>query len=97
MERRRQSAAPQHRKLAARLNKVKLAKELDPVADTKALVEIEQVCAAAQENVLAVIDGLGWFVASGGRAIRCRAAAQERAHFEEIDVYAHASECCGSR
>ncbi len=74
MERRRQAAAPQHGKLAARLDEVELAKELDAVADAEALVEIEQVYAAAQENVLAIIDDLGWLVASGGSAVRCRAA-----------------------
>src|SRR5260370_396462 len=56
------------------------------------LVEIEQVDAAAQQDVLAVVDGLG--IAD---FVRGRAAAQERAGFQDKDVVTGAAERDGSR
>ena len=57
MKRRRQPAAPQHGNSPARLDEVKLAIETDAVAHSQPLVEIQQVDAAAQQNVLAASPG----------------------------------------
>ena len=66
MKRRGQAAAAQDGEPAAGLEKVEFAIELDAVAHAQALVEIEQVDAAAQQDVLAVIDGLGDLVRDAG-------------------------------
>ena len=49
------------------------------LVDAQAAVEIQQIDAAAQQDVLAVVDGLRIDLVGG------RAAAQERARFEEFD------------
>ncbi len=53
--------------------------------DAGAAVEIDQVDAAAQENVLAVVDGFALLV--GVRhLVRGRPSAEEGTAFEQIDV-----------
>ena len=64
MERRRQPAAAQDRGAAARLQEVELAMEADAVADAQPRIKIEQVDAAPQQDVLAVVDGLGFALAA---------------------------------
>jgi len=67
--------------------------EADQIADPHTLVEIQQVDAAAQQQVLAVIDGFrGIFVGAGNR-VRRGASAQEGARFEQLHVEASAAQC----
>ena len=68
MEGRGQAAALEHGDPAARFNEVELAKEADALADAQPLVEIQQVYAAAQQHVLAVVDGFGYIFAPAGTA-----------------------------
>jgi len=71
---------------AAGVDEVDGAFPLDEVADADAAVEVEEVGAAAEEDVLAVVEGfagLGFFEGTG-------APAEDSACFEEGDV-----EACG--
>src|SRR5579871_554178 len=97
MERRRQLAAPQNRNAAVRFDEIELAIEPDPVADTQPPVEIEQVDAAAKQNVLAVVDGFSRLIGRGRHRIGSGAAAQERARFEEFHIEAGSSQSGGCR
>jgi hypothetical protein len=70
--------------------------EADQVADAQALVEIQEVDAATQQNVLAVIDGLGGIFVRAGNGVRRGASAQEVARLEEIHVETSAAQSgCG--
>ena len=80
VQRRRQQTALHHGHSAARLNPEKLAREVNAILDTQALIEIDQVGATAQEDVLAVVDGDGAVLGVVQRIGR-GAAAQERARF----------------
>ena len=64
VQRRGQASALQHGDPAARLDEIKLAIEAYAFPYPQPLVEIEQIDAAAQKHVLAVIDGLGNFFAA---------------------------------
>ena len=64
---------------ASRLHEGDFGEEVDFVLDSEAAVEVEQVDAAAQEDVLAVIDDFGI-----GEGVRGGATAEERAGFEEF-------------
>ncbi len=57
MSRGRQHSSTKSAAPAAGLNKTKFAMEADAVLDAQALVEIQKVIAAAQQDVLAVVDG----------------------------------------
>src|SRR4051812_3251313 len=68
MKRRGEAAPVEDRHASSGLDKVELAIELDAVADAQPVVEIEQVDAAAQQDVLAVVNDLGLAALfSGGR------------------------------
>ena len=56
MQRRRQQSAPEDRNPPARLHKRNLGKKMDLVLYSQPAIEVEQVHAAPQQNVLAVID-----------------------------------------
>ncbi len=58
MERRRKHARAQDATASARLDEHELAIEPDVARDAQATVEIEKVGAAAEKDVLAIIDGL---------------------------------------
>jgi hypothetical protein len=62
MQRCRQRAAAQRGDSAARLDEIKLAIEANAVLNAQSRVEIQQVDAAAQQHVLAVVDQLGGVV-----------------------------------
>ena len=85
MQRSGQRAAAQRGNAAAGLDEVKLAIEADAVPHAQPPVEIQQVDAAAQQHVLAVVDQLGSVVGRRERK-RSRAAAQKRARFEHLDA-----------
>src|SRR5207253_386350 len=76
----------QHAAASAGLDEVELAMEGDGVFDAEAVVEVEQVDAALEQDVLAVIDGLGAGFVGG-----C-AAAEEGSRFEDSDVMACAAQ-----
>ena len=82
----------QHGDAAAGFDEVELAIEADALADAEPLVEIQQIDAAAQQHVLAVVDGLGDLFAAGGNRVGGGAAAQKGAGFVEIDLPAVAAE-----
>ncbi len=92
VERRRQPAAAQDGEAASGLQKVDLLMEADQVADPQALVEIQEVDAAAQQQVLAVIDGLGGVLVRAGNGVGRGASAQERARLEEVHVETSAAQ-----
>ena len=92
MEGRGQPAAAQNGDAAAGLEEIELAIELDAVAHAQPLVEIQQVDAAAQQDVLAVVDGLGFLAGRGGKRIRRGAPAQERPRFEQVHFEAGAAQ-----
>ena len=55
--------------------------ELDAICYPQAPVKIEQVSAAAQKHVLAIVDSSGPGFVSAVELIRCRAPAEERPGF----------------
>src|ERR1700730_8145660 len=61
MKRPRHPPAPQRRFPPARLQKVKLRKELNLILHAQPRIEIEQVMAATNQNMLAIVDHLGFF------------------------------------
>ncbi len=83
VQRRGQPPGREHRRPAAGFDEVELLVELDAIGDAQPPVEIQQVDAAAQQHVLAVVDDLG-AVAGAGQRIRSSAAAQESARFVKI-------------
>ncbi len=56
---RRQPSGLQNRSSAAGFDKEKLLVKLDPIRHAQAAVEIHQIDAAAQQDVLAVVDDFG--------------------------------------
>src|SRR5438094_10357280 len=77
----RQHSGTQHATPATRLDKHKFPMEGDFVRDTQTLIEIEQVDATAQQNVLAVVDCLGTLRAAD--LVRGRTTTQERASLKQ--------------
>ena len=55
-------------------------------------VEIQQVDAAAQQDVLAVVDGLAGLAFASPARVGRGAAAQKRARFEQIDFESRAAQ-----
>jgi hypothetical protein len=82
----RAAVRAQHRDPPAGLDEVELAIEADAVADAQPLVEIQQVDAAAQQHVLAVVDGLGDLFAARRNRVGRGAAAQIRARLVQIHL-----------
>src|SRR6185369_5764390 len=94
MQGRGQGAAAQTGEAAAGFDEMEVAGEAYAGGYAEAGVEIEQVHAATQEHMLAVVDDLGIFI--GGRDREgSGAAAQERPSLIEIDVEAGAAESGG--
>src|ERR1700752_5091106 len=89
------AAAPQYGDASTGFEKIVFAIELNAVPYAEPLVKIQEIDAAAQENVLAVVDdfSLG-FAFCRWQRIRGGAAAQERPRFEQLDVEAGSSERC---
>ena len=85
VERGGQPSALQHRDPPARFDEIELAIEGDAFADPEPLVEIQQIDAAAQQHVLAIVDGLGDLFAARGDCVGGSAATQVGASFVEID------------
>src|SRR5260370_9651622 len=81
MKRRTQPAGSQYRRPSARLDEVELFVEMDPVGDVQALIEIHDIDAAAQQQVLALIDDFG---AVARQRVGSGAATQESAGFEQV-------------
>jgi len=74
---------------SARFDEVELAMEADFILDAEPPVEIQQVDATVQQNVLAVVDHLRVVTAHGpGR----RPAAEEIARFVDIDFESRAAQ-----
>src|SRR6185369_5236642 len=71
-----QASALEYRDAAAGFDEIEFAVETYALADAEPLVEIQQVGAAAQEDVLAVVDGLGDLFATGGNGVGGSAATQ---------------------
>ena len=81
MSRRGKHAGFEGRGPAAGLNEVELSMELDLLRDTETRVEIPEVDAALEQDVLAVVDGFigRWRGVGGG------ASAEEGACLKELD------------
>ena len=82
MQRLRQQTRVHGGHAAAWLDEIELFVEMNAVLDAQALVEIEQIYAAAQEDVLAVVDGLP---VCGVDGIGCSTPAEKAACFKEVD------------
>src|SRR5262249_38632605 len=85
MQRRRQPSALEYGNPAARFEEIELAIETNPLADSKPLVEVEQVHATAQNHMLAIVDDFGDFAIAAAGRIGRRASAQEGTRFEQLD------------
>ena len=72
---------------SARLDEDELLVELNLVLDAETLIEVEEIDAAAQQDVLAVVDGLA------ANFVGSRASAQERPGLKKIDLVAGGSQC----
>ena len=83
VQRRGQASAAKYGDAAARLDEIELAMELNALAYAQPLVEIQQIHAAPQQHVLAVIDGLGDLFPAGRNRVRGGAAPQKRARLEK--------------
>src|SRR5579883_2485896 len=92
MQRRRQTPTAQDRKAPAGFEKIELAIEADAVAHAESGVKIQQVGAAAQQDVLAVIDDFGFRSLLSRSGIGRGAAAWKRPGFEDIDLESRAAE-----
>src|SRR5262249_13623212 len=79
---RRENRRPQRAQASARLNEGQLIKPPNPFAHAEALIELEQVGATAEQNVLAVIDHF----AGSGMLVGRRAAADVGTALEERDL-----------
>ena len=77
-----EDAGSHHAAAASGFDEMKFAMKADVLLDAQASVEIQEIDAAAQKNVLAVIDGFAAGIVGSG------AAAQERAGFENTHVVA---------
>ena len=91
MQRRRQRAAAQRGDASARLHEIELAVPADFVGHAQPLVEIEQIDAAAQQHVLAVVDHLGILI--GGRDRKGGgASAQKGPRLRQFDAKSRAAQ-----
>lgn len=91
VQRRRQPSAAQHRRAPARLQKVELTMEADAVSDAQPRIEIEQVDATPQQDVLAVVDSRRVAFARRHR-IGSGTPAEKRPRFEQLDREPRAAE-----
>ena len=64
--------------------------EPDAIPNSQPLVEIQQVDAAAQQNVLAVVDGFGRLAIRPRQRIRGSPSAQKRPRFVQVHLEARA-------
>ena len=96
VQRRWKTACPQYRGPAAGLYEIKLLVEVDPVRYTHALIEIDKIDAASQQDVLAVVDDLRC-AAFTGDGVRGRASAQKAAGLEKFYLESSRAESGGSR
>ncbi len=97
MQGRRQTSALHHGDSSARFDEVELAEELYAVPHPHALVEVQQIGTAAQQDVLAIINGFSNFLASGGHRVGRGPPSQEGARLVKIDLPAVAPQGCGGR
>jgi hypothetical protein len=88
---RRQPAAAQNRGTPARFQEIELAIEADTVAHAKPRIKVEQVYATAEQDVLAIVDGLGFAFARRHRIGR-GAASKKRPRFKQIDFESGAAQ-----
>ena len=79
---------------AAGFDPIKLTIEIDPVCHAEPPIEVDQVRAAAQKHVLAVVDG-GRFVIGGVERIRSGAAAQKGPCFIQRNLLTGRAKCDG--
>ena len=89
VQRRGKPSGLQHRSSAAGLNKEKLLVKMDPIRHAQAPVEIHQIDAAAQQDMLAVVDYFRRIVRMRSVAwnrIRSGAAAQESPGLKKINL-----------
>ena len=84
MKRRRQRTRLQRRRLAAGQNEVDLVVPANLLLDAEPAIEVDEVGAAAEQHVLAVVDHL----AGAGQFVRRCAAAEIGTALEELDVIA---------
>ena len=88
MQRRWQVATPRRGDASAGLKKIVLAVKANVLIDAQPPVKIEQVHAAAQQHVLAIVDHIGFIYRDRKRH---SPAAQESARFVQIDRKSGAS------
>ena len=65
--------------------------EFDPIHYSQAPVEIQQIDAAAQQHMLAIVDGFRDLFAAGRHRVGGGTAAQIGTRFEQIDLVAGAA------
>jgi hypothetical protein len=92
MRRGRQPARAQQAAPPARLDKDEVAIEPDLALDSQAAVKIQKIDAAAQQNVLAVVDGLGIFARAD--FVRSGAPAQKSPRFQDSHRVPGAGQSC---
>ena len=93
MERRRQSRRSNLRSLAAGLDEDESIKPSDPVGNSDAAVEIQQVGAASEQYVLTVV----YSFAGAGMFIGRSPASNERPPFEYADSESSIGQCAPGR
>src|SRR3954464_1950701 len=93
MQRGRQRARAKNALAAARLQIVVGMMPLNLVLDAEPPVEIDQIGAAAEQHMLAVID----FLARGGDFVGGSASAEEGPGFEKVDFEAGFAESSSAR
>ena len=87
-----EAAAAQHGEAASGFQEVKLAVKVDAVADVQTGIEIQQVAATAEQDVLAIVDRFGFLAARGGERVRGGTPAEERPRLKQFDVETGAAE-----
>jgi hypothetical protein len=96
VERLREPACNQPRGPASGLNEEEFAVKADSPRNVQAPLEIEKIDAAAQENMLAIVDGLG-DLTGGLDLIRRSASAQETSRLVKVYLKSRASQSGCSR
>jgi hypothetical protein len=86
MSRGREDAALQYGKASARLDKKEFRLKSDPVFNPQPAVKIQKIDAAAQQNVLAVIDNFAGLAIGAGNRPGSSPPAGKRPRFEDIDA-----------
>ena len=75
------------------LDKIQLLKPADLILDTEPPIEVDEIGAAAEKHVLAVVDGL---IGAGMFVRRC-AATEIRTPLEQRDLHAGVGQCATCR